>query len=85
MGVFQIEPASGALKFIGNTEVDATPRAFHFDPSGRFCYCAGEQTDTIKCFAFDAATGAMDLMETYSTGRHPWWVEIVELGEPSSL
>jgi 6-phosphogluconolactonase len=85
LAVFAIDESSGRLTFTGCTEVDATPRAFHFDPSGRFCYSAGEQTDTIKCFSFDESSGEMELLYTYSTGRHPWWVEVVELPPASSL
>ena len=79
LAVFAVDGVSGRIEFRGCTAVDGTPRAFDFDPSGRFCYSAGEKTDTIKCFAFDAVSGAMSLLQTYQTGRHPWWVEVVEL------
>ena len=79
LAVFAVDGVSGRIEFRGCTAVDGTPRAFDFDLSGRFCYSAGEKTDTIKCFAFDAVSGAMSLLQTYQTGRHPWWVEVVEL------
>eukprot|EP01043_Picozoa_sp_COSAG02_P055930 COSAG02_NODE_6558_length_3495_cov_9.279152_5_plen_367_part_00 len=81
LAVFAVDEVTGRLTFKGCTKVDATPRAFHFDPSGRFCYSAGEQTDTIKCFSFDSSSGDMKLLHTYGTGRHPWWVEVVKVGQ----
>jgi 6-phosphogluconolactonase len=81
LAVFAIDEVTGRLEFKGCTKVDATPRAFAFDSSGRFCYSAGERTDTIKCFSFDQSSGEMKLLHTYGTGRHPWWVEVVEVGQ----
>ena len=49
--------------------MDATPRAFHFTPDGRHLYSAGEQTNTIRHFAFDEETGELSLIKTYGTGR----------------
>lgn len=65
--------------FKGCTHVDATPRAFHFDPTGSWLYCAGEETDTLKCYAFDRSTGDLTHAHTYPTGRHPWWVQVVDV------
>ena len=61
--------------------VDATPRACHFDPTGRWLYSAGEEADTITCLRFDTETGALELVERYNTGRHPWWVQVVDVPE----
>ena len=85
LAVFAIDEVTGRLDFKACTKVDATPRAFAFDSSGRFCYSAGERTDTIKCFSFDQSSGDMKLLHTYGTGRHPWWVEVVEVGQSAVL
>ena len=81
LAVFKIDHASGQLARIGCTAVDATPRACHFDPTGRWLYSAGEEADTITCLRFDTETGALELVERYNTGRHPWWVQVVDVPE----
>ena len=69
LATFAIDEASGRIEYRGTTPVDATPRAFHFTPDGRHLYSAGEQTNTIRHFAFDAETGELSLIKTYGTGR----------------
>ena len=67
LAVFAIDLASGRVAFNGCTLVAATPRAFHFDPSGRWLYTAGEEADTLSLFAFDE--GKLAHVDTYRTGR----------------
>ena len=69
LATFAIDEASGRIEYRGTTPVDATPRAFHFTPDGRHLYSAGEQTNTIRHFAFDGETGDLSLIKTYGTGR----------------
>jgi 6-phosphogluconolactonase (cycloisomerase 2 family) len=84
--VFAIDERSGWLTRVGCTRVDATPRSFDFErTTGRFLYSAGEESDTITCLRFDVETGALEPLRQHSTGRHPWWVQVVVVPEdPSS-
>jgi len=60
ISAFAVNPASGALKAIGNTHVrGATPRNFNLDPSGKWLLAAGQDSHTLASFAVDAATGAL--------------------------
>ncbi|MES2322357.1 MAG: lactonase family protein [Pseudomonadota bacterium] len=60
ISAFAVNPASGALKAIGNTHVrGATPRNFNLDPSGKWLLAAGQDSHTLASFAVDAATGEL--------------------------
>lgn len=57
---FAVNPGTGALTVIGNTNVrGATPRNFNLDPSGKWLLAAGQDSHSLASFAVDAATGAL--------------------------
>ena len=57
---FAVNPGSGVLTVIGNTNVrGATPRNFNLDPSGRWLLAAGQDSHSLASFAVDLATGEL--------------------------
>jgi 6-phosphogluconolactonase len=47
-----------------HVEVTKKPRFFRFDESGKFVLVAGQDSDQVQVFSFDAATGKMYLQST---------------------
>ncbi|NKB72322.1 MAG: beta-propeller fold lactonase family protein [Candidatus Latescibacteria bacterium] len=80
IAVFIIDPDTGALTANGQVPTAANPRSFDMDPSGRFLYAAGESADRLIAYRIDPEDGALQAIKTYTTGRIPWWVHIVEPG-----
>ena len=37
-----------------------TPRHFEFDPSGRWCFIANQDTNDLSVFSFNVLTGALE-------------------------
>ena len=57
---FAVNPVTGALTAIGNTNVrGATPRGFNLDPSGRWLLVAGQDSHTLASFAVASGTGEL--------------------------
>jgi 6-phosphogluconolactonase len=46
------------------------PRHFAFHPSGKFAYVINELTSTMTAFAYDAAKGALTVLQTLPTLPH---------------
>jgi len=44
--------------------VTKKPRYFRFDENGKFVLVAGQDSDQVQVFSFDAATGKMYLQST---------------------
>ena len=66
---------SGAtLTPIGHFPVHSSPRSFNIDPSGRFCYCAGESADRMRSFSVNQETGHLEPLDEYDVGASPFWV-----------
>jgi len=76
---FQVDERSGELTALGQTSTEKTPRSFDLDPSGKFLYVCGEATDRIAAYHVDVVLGGLTPAATYSVGKKPWWISIVEL------
>lgn len=69
--IYQFDSIDGSLKpndpaFI-NLDPGSGPRHFDFSPSGNFFYVLNELTSTVKVFAYDPATSALQSKQTIST------------------
>lgn len=69
--------ASGALRFLGTTATEKTPREFCLDVTGRYLYAAGQASGRLAAYRIDPATGDLALIETYQTPEGPIWVEAI--------
>jgi 6-phosphogluconolactonase (cycloisomerase 2 family) len=56
--------SNGKLVKKHHVEVTKKPRFFRFDESGKFVLVAGQDSDQVQVFSFDAATGKMYLQST---------------------
>jgi 6-phosphogluconolactonase len=66
---YSIDPAAGTFAPAGSTDLPpgSGPRHFAFHPSGKLCFTVNELASTVSSFTYDAASGAMTLVETLST------------------
>ena len=62
---FSIDEGTGAATLVGNTPSGGqTPRHFAFDPSGAFLAVANQDSDSIRVFAVDLASGDLVMLQT---------------------
>ena len=66
--------SDATLTPIGHFPVHSSPRSFNIDPSGRFCYCAGESADRMRSFSVNQETGQLEPLDEYDVGASPFWV-----------
>ena len=76
IGAFRVDPATGALTFLGSTSTEKQPRGFRIDPTGRFLVVSGEKSETISSYAIESS-GLLLQVGRYPTGKGSNWVEIV--------
>ena len=75
LAVFAVDPETGALKSLGQTPTEKTPRSFALIPGGEnFVVSAGQGADTLIVYRRDAGTGALTPLKTLSCGKSPAWV-----------
>ena len=77
---FSVDDA-GRLTAIGHEPMEPTAIAFSLDPESNFLFAAGTNSDSLKSYRIDGATGQLSLLETYSVGRRPRWVQFAKVGE----
>ena len=77
MACFSID-AAGRLKSAGQIACKAETRAFELDPDGNFLYAAGEKSNKLLAYRVNPETAELKLIETYTTGKGPWWISIVK-------
>jgi len=66
LAAYRISKPTGMLEFIGCTKTGGrTPRHFKFEPTGRFCYVANQDSNDVAVFSFDEQTGAMRWLTKY--------------------
>jgi 6-phosphogluconolactonase (cycloisomerase 2 family) len=53
------------------TNFGTGPSALVTSPSGNFLYLANQSTNTVEAFSYDASTGALLPLNTYTTGSNP--------------
>ncbi len=78
---FAVDAESGKLTLVEQEPTEKTPRSFNIDPSGRFLYAAGQGSGQLASYRIDADSGELTKLETYSAGRQPWWVLVVDLAD----
>ena len=66
--------SDATLSPIGHFSVPSSPRSFNIDPTGQFCYCAGESANLMRSFSVDQQTGHLEPLEEYDVGTSPFWV-----------
>ena len=76
---FQVEDRSGELTALGQTPTEKTPRSFDLDPAGNSLYVCGEATDRLVAYRIDRESGGLTQTATYSVGKTPWWVAVVDV------
>jgi 6-phosphogluconolactonase len=75
LAVFAIHQETGALKSLGQTPTEKTPRSFGLIPGGeKFVVSAGQGSDTLIVYRRDVGTGALTPLKTYPSGKSPAWV-----------
>jgi 6-phosphogluconolactonase len=69
--IYNLDAAAGKLTThnppAGNCPEGAGPRHFAFHPQGKFAYAINETEKSITVFAFDAAKGSLNPVQTIST------------------
>lgn len=69
--VYRFDPARGSLESndppFAKTDPAAGPRHFAFHPGGKHAYVINEMASSLSAFAWDAARGAMNPLQTVST------------------
>jgi 6-phosphogluconolactonase len=75
---FEIEPATGRLRFVEKVPTEAQPRGFAIDSSGRFLVASGQKSSTVSLYAIDPKTGVLQLRQKVVSGKGANWVSIVD-------
>jgi len=68
----------GALKSLGQTPTEKTPRSFEFDPDGQYLFAAGEGSGKLAVYRIDLASGALTRIHTVDVGKSLTWVMAVK-------
>jgi 6-phosphogluconolactonase len=68
---YPFDSSNGSLSVdhavIANAAPGVGPRHFAFHPSGKFAYVIDEMGSTVSAYSFDAATGALQSLQTISS------------------
>lgn len=71
----------GQITSLGQTSTEAVPRSFNLSPSQKFLYSAGQKSDQLAAYRFDAKTGDLTPFAVYKTGKTPSWVQVVTFAD----
>jgi 6-phosphogluconolactonase len=77
LSAWRIGPG-GTLSPIGTVPTDPMPRGFAIDPSGRFLLCASQTAGTVRTYAIDPASGALEFLASTPAGANANWIEFLE-------
>lgn len=75
---FEIEPATGRMRFVEKVPTEAQPRGFAIDSSGRWLVASGQKSSTVSLYAIDLKTGVLQLRQQVASGKGANWVSIVD-------
>lgn len=73
----------GSLSPFGHFPVPPDPRSFNIDPTGRYCYCAGESAGRLTAYKVAQDTGHLEPIKDYTVGSKPFWVMAAAMISPS--
>jgi len=66
LAVYRVQD-NGTLHYLHNVKTGGeTPRHFKFEPSGRFCYVANQDSDTVSVFEFNSRKGFLNPVGNYN-------------------
>ena len=74
---FAVDAITGHVNRRGHTAVEAQPRGFAIDPTGRYLLVVGQMSRHLSCFELDPDTGQLRLQQRLAVGQGPNWVEIL--------
>ena len=74
---FAVDAITGHVTRRGHTAVEAQPRGFAIDPTGRYLLVVGQMSHHLSCFELDPDTGQLRLQQRLAVGQGPNWVEIL--------
>jgi len=78
---FAIDPQTGKLSPLHQTQTEKTPRQFNIDPSGEFLIVAGQGSGRLSVYRINSKTGRLNLQGGYAVGGRPSWVMAVAVPE----
>ncbi|MFQ6039964.1 MAG: lactonase family protein [Candidatus Poribacteria bacterium] len=79
---FSTDDATGELSSLGQQPTEPTPRAFTIDPAGNFLFAGGQGSGRLASYRVNNQTGELEPLETYTVGRNPMWILVVNFREP---
>lgn len=80
VSAFQVDSASGHLKFLGNHSVhEQQPRNLAFSPDGHWLLVTGEKSATVGSYAVNA-DGSLKRVSEAPSGKGALWIEIGQSG-----
>jgi 6-phosphogluconolactonase len=75
---FEVEAASGRLRYVGSVPTEKQPRGIAIDPRGRYLVASGEKSPNLSVYAIDTSTGALTVKQQVGVGSGANWVQFVE-------
>ncbi|MEO1994973.1 MAG: lactonase family protein [Planctomycetaceae bacterium] len=78
---FAIDPKTGKLSPLRQTQTEKTPRQFNIDPSGEFLIVAGQGNGRLSVYRINPKTGRLNLQGGYAVGGRPSWVLAVSVAD----
>jgi len=78
---FAVDEKTGELALVEKAPTEKTPRSFNIDPSGMFLYAAGQGSGRVAAYRISSQSGKLTRFETYTVGKQPWWVLVVQTAE----
>lgn len=74
IAILQIDPATGALTWLGAEPTAEIPRSFNLMPGEKFLVAAGQKSHELVVYRRDAESGLLEKLKTYPCGNAPAWV-----------
>ena len=74
---FAVQPGSGLLTALGQTEAEHIPRALQVDPAGRFLLSAGHASGRLATYRIHGESGRLERIATRDLGAVPMWITIL--------
>ena len=75
---FEVDPATGKVKYLFNIPTEEMPRGFNVDPSGQFLVASGQKSEKVSLYSINQSTGELALIERVPAGKGANWVTFVK-------